>query len=186
MGYPVKFLPLLCVNATVMTVWRLVLVNARHHTMYAETIFSKLRHQCRLPVIDHALATTVNDSTDRLPPGNRNHKRRAIHSRTESLSQAIIHWQAVIHDHYFASIGCRFLHEETRNHFHDDPLTRRWLHDHPMIATQFSSLAQETNMNWLQNHSFRCTLGHHFTIPARTQLSDSVKINLTNLRCFPS
>ena len=38
----------------------------------------------------------------------------------------------------FATIGCHcFPHGETQNHFHDDPLTRRRLHDHQMDATQF-------------------------------------------------
>ncbi len=102
----------------------------------------------------------------RLSSVYRNHKhgkqahRIAITTSDFSLTDR----QRAIHDRYFATIGCFFPHEETRNHFHNNPLTRRRLHGHPMDATLFPWPRKYTN--WLQNHSFRCMLGHHFTIPA--------------------
>ncbi len=55
----------------------------------------------RLPVIEHALVTTVNDLTCRLPTGNRNCTCMYHTARTIALASDI-HWQVAIHDRYFS------------------------------------------------------------------------------------
>ena len=78
-----------------------------------------------------------------------------------------------------------FPHEETLNHFHGDPLTRRRLHDHPMIAISVS-LAQETTRNWLLYiQHVSCLIASH---AIRTKPSSQTVSWQTSLiiRCFPS
>ncbi len=83
----------------------------------------------------------------------------------------------------FATISCCFPHEETRNHFHDDPLTRRPLHDHTMIATLFL-WPRKTTRTGFKTTAFTVWYGITSWSLNETLFSDSVTVNFTNHQVF--